>query len=377
MKPLPSLDHKMSGNLVLKQYTFDSAQEPTLNKRVPHVQPSAPVSPSPQFFKKVLPTPPSVPRSDSENIRHANSSNSIDSMNSNLICHTDQDVLSRWVLASHIKPHSEMTINNLPMIMTSYQNLLFCMDQTSYITIFEKVYSLELKLRNSLKLNIPNIKCIAVNSNYLAVGYNVAKKEQLKGSLKGMNLSGIVLFTRQQQIICSVHDKSIELPNESFKSIIGTAMNEEHLFAIDRELHSLFKFNIKSGQLLKRVNFQNADLAFISLNSSFLTITNSQSSLLHLIDINSLNQIKNASLKQIDQLNGNLSSFTLQENLIFVKNSERQLSILDSNLELMACFNEIQFKITSFCIISDQNNQLLIIGTINEKNQFKLLGYSI
>lgn len=367
----------MSGNLVIKQFTFDSQQESVFNKRVPHVQPSAPVSPSPKVLKKVLPPPPSVPKFNSEKNSHSNSSNSINSIDCNQIVPTNQDVLSRWILASHIKPHSEMTISNQPLIMTGYQNLLFCVDQTSYISIFEKIFSLELKLKNSFKLNIPNIKCIAVNGQYFAVGYNVAKKEQLKGSFKGLNLSGIVLFTRQQQIIVTVHDKSIELPNESFKSVVGISMNEEHLFTIDRELNSLFKFNIKNGQLEKRISFQNADLAFISLNNSFLTITNSQNSVLHLIDIKNLNQIKSASLLQNDQLNGNLNTITLPENLILVKNSERQLSILDSNFELMACFNEIQFKIISFSLISDKNNQFLIIGVINEKNQFKLLGYSI
>lgn len=374
---MPGLEQKLSGNLVLKQYTFDSPQVAATNLRIQRTQPSAPSSPNPAIYKKVLPTPPPVPRSDTENIRHANSSTSIDSMSSNQSLLTNSDVLNKWILASHIKPQSEMTINNQPLIMASYQNLLFCMDQTSYVTIFEKIFSLELKLRNSLKLNVPNIKCFAVNGEFLAVGYNVTKKEQLKGSLKGMNLSGIILYTRQQHIICSVHDKSIELPNEAFKSIVGLEMNQNYLFALDRELHSLFKFNLKTGQLETRANFQSADLTSISLNNSFLTLTNSQNSLLHLIDIENLNQIKSASLKQIDQVNGYLTSFTTEENLIFVKNSERQISLLDPNLELMACFNEIQLKITSFCTINHQNNQMLIIGAINEKNQFKLLGYSI
>ncbi|CAF0873520.1 unnamed protein product [Brachionus calyciflorus] len=377
-RPIPDLEHKLSGNLIIKEFTFELPRNPSqINRPQPPLRtpPSAPILPSPASINRFPPPPPTKQDSYKDVVRNVASAPSMESLRP---IATDQDVLGRWILVSHIKPQSEMSINTQPAYLTSYQNLLFSMDQSSFITIFEKVYSLELKLKNSLRLNVPNIKCISVNSEYLAVGYNNLKKEQLKGALKGMNSSGIFLFNRQQHIVCSVHDKTIELgKNESFKCISGLAMNEKYLYALDRELRQLFKFDIKTGQLEKRVNFSNGDLGHVSLNETFLTVTDVQNSVLCLIDAESLTQIKMVSLKTIDQVQGQLINHTSPDNFIFVRNSERQVSILDSNLEQVACFNEIQAKIMSICLISFQSSQMLVIGGSNDKNQFKLFGYTI
>lgn len=67
------------------------------------------------------------------------------------------DTLSRWILAASSKPQSEVTISSAPLFLTSYANLLFYVDQTSYLSIYERIFNVELKLKNSVKLNMPGI----------------------------------------------------------------------------------------------------------------------------------------------------------------------------------------------------------------------------
>lgn len=68
------------------------------------------------------------------------------------------DALSRWITTSQAKPQSELTLASVPLHLASYGNLLFSMDQTSYLSVYEKVFSVELKLKNTVKLNMPGIK---------------------------------------------------------------------------------------------------------------------------------------------------------------------------------------------------------------------------
>lgn len=75
----------------------------------------------------------------------------------------NSDTLSKWIMTSQIKPQSEVTLASMPLFLATYGNLLFTMDQTSFLSIYEKVFSVELKLKNSVKLNMPNIKRLLAN----------------------------------------------------------------------------------------------------------------------------------------------------------------------------------------------------------------------
>lgn len=80
---------------------------------------------------------------------------------SNMAAVADSDTLSRWMMLSQTKPQSEVTLASVPLFLAAHANFVFSLDQTSYLSIYERVFTLELKLKNSVKLNMPGIKGFA------------------------------------------------------------------------------------------------------------------------------------------------------------------------------------------------------------------------
>ncbi len=131
--------------------------------------------------------------------------------------------LSEWENKSYIKPEAELTVPITPSLMTSFETIVFCMDFASNLTIYES-NSIELREKNKVKISVPNPKAISASQNYFAVSYfGPLKKEQSKGIWKNLPNSGVILFTRQEFVVCSIHDKIIDLSrnNESFKQPTG------------------------------------------------------------------------------------------------------------------------------------------------------------
>lgn len=377
------MEFKFSGNLVIGEFSLEAPVQP------PRRQLSTPSNTSPPIQNRVT-----IPKLEplKENLKHVtsfaeysrtgtpNTTNNITHTNTNINFDSNKDTLSRWMVTSQIKPQSELTLPYAPLHMSSYKNLLFCMDQSSYLSIYDKAYSVELRCKNSVKLNIPSVKSISVNAEYLALAYSGLKKEQLKGTLKNMNPSGVMLFRRDQHVVCSVYEKVIELGQaQNFRSLSGIALTEKFLFVCDRELRSVFKFDIKTKTLLKTTVLPDGDPFSISVNGSCVIVTCALNSVLYLFDAESLEQINSVGLKTIDQVNGALNSVLTEDNLIFIRNAENQIALLNSNLEQRAYFNEIPAKITNVSLICPEksNDQMLVVGAINSKQQFKLFGYTI
>lgn len=282
--------------------------------------------------------------------------------------------LTSWITTSHIKPQSELTITNTPVLMTSFDNIIFCMDNSTSLSIYER-NKVELKLKNTAKLSVLNPKGIAANENYFAVCYSgTLKKDQMKGIWKNLSSNGVMLFTRQQHVVCSIHDKIIELKKDSFKQPTDVALTENHLFVCDKELRAIFKYNLKTAAMQK-IQFKDAEPYSISANNSTFIVTDMNSTIT-MFDLETCNQIKSKSLKIIDQISGLFNTVLTEDGLIFVKNSENQLCLLDSNLEHRAFFNEIQAKNLNISFLQ-QPNQMLIIGCVNSSQQFKLFGYVV
>lgn len=151
-RPLPDSDYNFTGNLVISRVnlaqagsqllrqvssrsslTLSGSSSSTVNKLEPIREQS-------RNAKSVAPVrPPPVAAS---NIQVANNG----------------DTLSRWMMLSQAKPQSEVTLASVPLFLAAHGNFLFSVDQTSYLSIYEKVFSVELKLKNSVKLNMPGIK---------------------------------------------------------------------------------------------------------------------------------------------------------------------------------------------------------------------------
>ncbi len=285
--------------------------------------------------------------------------------------------LTDWTATSNIKPQSEATISNTPNLMTSFGNILFCMDNASNLSIYERAFSMELKLKNSNKLSVPNVKSIAANENYFAVAYSgTLKKDQMKGVWKNASPNGVMLFLRQQFVVLSIHDRIMELKNnESFKQPTGLALTDKYLFVCDKELKSVFKFDLKTFSLIQRIPFKDTDPYSVCISKESFIVTDTKS-LMYMFDIESCAQQKSTSLKLIDQINSSFTTVSNNDGLLFVKNSENQLCLLDSDLEQRAFFNQIQAKILSIAFLN-QPGQMLIIGCVNSSKQNKLYSYVI
>lgn len=286
--------------------------------------------------------------------------------------------LTSWMVTSSVKPHSETTIQNLPALMTSFEDILFCMDNSSNLLMFERK-NLELKFQHSCKLNVPNPKGISVNKSYFAISYSgVLKKDQLKGKWKTLSPNGVMLFSRQEFIVCSEYDKLIELKNgDSFKQPSGIALTERNAYVCDKELRAVFKFDLKSDSkgavLLERISLNSSPVS-ISVNSQLLVLTD-MNSMFYVYDVETFQQLTSKNLNSIDKLHGYMSIVLSEDNLIFVRNAFSQLYLLNANLEMKASFNEIQGSIQNIALLQS-NRQMLVVGC-NNGQQSKLFGYQI
>lgn len=383
------MDYNISGDLIISEIELEKNASPKSNKSQAPSPPTAPPRvPSPPKSSTTIPKiEPIIKETNGINnqsniVQYRNNSSSNDNFKV-LINSNNSNKLNKWILNSQVKPQSEISIPYMPLFLCSYGNLLFCMDNTSFLTIYEKAYSAELKLRNSCKLNVPNVKGIAVNGSYLAVAFSGLKKEQLKGTFKNMNPSGIVLFRRDEHVVCSIHEKCIDLNkqddnnNVSFKSLSGIALNDKYLFACDTELRSIYQFDIRNGSLIKTALINDGQPTSITINDNYLLFNDSINSLIYVFDVNTLNLYSSINLKDLDQLNGRFDlMITETDNYLFVKHSDNQLCLFDSNLEKRAFFNEIQYKILGFTMLKDNVNHMLVVGSLNtSKQQFKLHGY--
>lgn len=343
--------------------------------------PAPPPVPTAPMLTSQASAPPSVPATPPrgaapirEHLRNLHSPN----LETKPLRGSNVDLVSKWALTSQIKPQSEITIPSVATYMAAYANYLFTMDQTSFVSVYEKAFSVELKLKNSVKLNLPNVRAFTVNSRYLAVAYAAVKKEQMKGSLKSMNSTGVLLFGRDEHVICSVFEKQIEIgKGDSFKNITSLAMNEMSLFAADRDLKAVYQFDLSTSSVVKKINMSDGLPTSLSLNQSYLMAIDALHSILYVFDLQSLELVSSVSLKTIDQLNGALNGIITEENLIFVRNSEYQITLLDNNLEPVTVFNEVQAKLTTLAMLREHPNQMIAIGGVNSKSQYKIFGYTV
>ena len=261
-------------------------------------------------------------------------------------------------------------------MMTSHGNLLFCLDaQTSYMTIYEKSQSGELKTVNSLKFSVPNIRGIAANAQYVAVAYSGLKKEQLKGSLKTMSPSGVLLYRREQHVVCSVYEKQVVLSkSDCFKTLNAIALTDSYLFVCEKETSNVYKFEVKSGSIINTAQLDGEPFS-VSANQTHCCVLDSANSNLYIFENETLESVAATSVKDIDQLAGQMSVVLSDENLVFVKNSANQIALLNDKLEYQAYFNEIQAKLINITLVRDNLNQMLVIACQNSKQQCKLAGY--
>ena len=94
-------------------------------------------------------------------------------------------------------------------MMATHANLLFTMDPSSLLNVYERAFTAELKPKNACKLGVPSPRALAANEDYLAVSYMGLDKEKSKnkGTFKNMKPAGVVLYRRDNFVVCTVYDK--------------------------------------------------------------------------------------------------------------------------------------------------------------------------
>jgi hypothetical protein len=293
------------------------------------------------------------------------------------ISNTNLDYIKRWMLISQNKPQSELTSGSQSSFICSHGNIIFCIDQASVLNVYEKSFTVELKLKHTTKLNMPNVRGLAVNEQYLAICYSGLKKDQLKGTLKNLSPSGVLIYRRDEHVVCTVHERQLEIGNaQNFKSATSVAMTEKYLFVCDQELRSIFQFDINTRGLVNSVSLENAEPYSVSVNSTHLVVSDTLNSILYLYEAHSLTVLNSICVKNIDKTQGSLAVFISEDDLLFVRIGDNSIALIDINFELRAYFNEMQAKIGSIAYLKDQQNHMLVVSGVAGK-QFKLYGYNI
>lgn len=286
------------------------------------------------------------------------------------------DRIEKWIEASNsTNPHFEMTVQTHPLHICSFQGLLFCIDVSGVLTVYEKAFTHELKLKNTTKLNAENIRGMAANQNFLAISYTGLKKDQLKGPLKTTGPNGVVLYRRDQHVVCTVFEKHFDVAGSGFKSPSSICLSEKYLYVLDRDLVSVVQFDIKTRSLVNKISNLNKNVDCVSLNPAYLLISSPTTYSLH--DSDTLATISSASTPSTQ----NSSTHITDQDLIFAKKEPNQVTLLDMNFAPRANFNApSQSKMTSVCLIRDQQSDMLIVGNSigsNKQQQFKLFGFVI
>jgi hypothetical protein len=294
------------------------------------------------------------------------------------ISEASMGIMQKWTELSKTKPQSELTMGSQASCMCSYGNLVFCIDQASQLNIYEKSFKVELKLKHTTKLSVPgNVRSMAVNEQHLAICYAGLKKEQLKGAFKNLSSSGVLLYKRDDHVVCSVHERHIETGGSGqFKSPTSLAMTDKYLYVCDRELKTLFQFDVKTSGVVNSVTLAHSDPNSMSLNASNLIVSDALNSNVYLYDTQNLTLLNSVCVKNIDKTQGAMDVYINEEDMIFLRVSESQLAMIDINFELRAYFTEIQTKINSLVYLKDQQAHMLVVGGVTGK-QFKLYGYAI
>lgn len=217
-----------------------------------------------------------------------------------------------------------------------------------------------------------------MNARYFAVAYAGLKKDQLKGALKNMNSTGIVLYGRNEHVVCSIYEKLIDLNNnenkqQTFRSLSSIALTETTVLVGDREARAVYEIDLTSGNLMRTLNIDGQPIS-LSLNQQFLVCVDGQNSIVYVFDRASLGMVVMSSAMK----GGVEQAVITDDNLIFIRAADTsgQVTLLDGSLEYRAAFNEIQARVTNLALIRDQNC-LLAIGGANNKQQFKIFGYMV
>ena len=140
----------------------------------------------------------------------------------------------------------------------------------------------------------------------------------------------------------------------------------------DKELRAVFKIDIKSGMLIKRVDIQNGEPYKISINNNYVVVTDVLRHAINIYEIATMAFLKDLIIEQPDGKNGPFGVSITADNLIFIKNyTEKQLILFNFDLTDNRVFKKIKGSILGFTVL-ECFNQTLVVGIVEKKGVYKL-----
>jgi DNA-binding beta-propeller fold protein YncE len=295
---------------------------------------------------------------------------------------SNQSYIDKWSSQSKRVPDNEYLVDFRPIHLTAHRNYLFCYDDKLTLSIFSTSTSIDFKFVRNYLVGIPGVKGIGVNSEYVAYTYSCVKREQQAAKiLKKLHTCGVILFRRQTDTVCSMYDKVIEFTKSSvcFKSPKGIALDETNIFVCDRDLHKVFKFDIKTSNLLQEVEISDGIPYGISVNSNFIAVTDIAKNRIITFDVETFTKLNSLKIEDRNGKNGPYNIVVSRDNLIFIKNySDSEIVLLDSNLNVKCVFEKLPDKVNiSGIALLETTNQILFLGAGLVKKDYKLIRYTV
>ncbi len=291
---------------------------------------------------------------------------------------TNLNNLKNWVTKASKEPFHEIKVDRAPLFLASHRNHLFCVDEKEMLTVFNIDTANKFELSNIYKIPLGNIRSIGANLNYFGLTYSSLDKKYLKNN-KNLKLNGVVLYGRDQDVVSFKAEKLIDLNNgESFEYPVGITLSDSHVFVCDKSLKSIYKIDIKTSVLLSKITMTNGGEPYkLSINSSYLVVSDILNHHLNLYDVNSLNFVKSLDIDQAYRKNsGPFSVYITSDNIIFFKNyPDFQLMLADMNMSNTTMFSKIKYQIEDFSIL-ECANQTVVVGCSDKKDGFRILCFS-
>jgi hypothetical protein len=273
------------------------------------------------------------------------------------------------------KPVCEFDLNIQPKYIATHGRHIFIADEQGSLCTAELGNSLVLK--SSIKLSINSVKGLAVNKKYLALSYYGLSNDQMaviKASIKKFDAKSGVIFFRLNDTYSNIAYDKIISSNKNHALIMpcGLCLNDTHLFVCDRELHAVFKIDIKSGNFVQKLITTDQEPVSISIGDKYFVYTDGLRLELNLVDMDKFTILK--TVKFSDELFYEPFDVTFKENsFVFVKNkADTKLIVYDSSLNIKYSFDYDFSNSQAICFLRLKEDFLLLGYANMITNSFKL-----
>jgi hypothetical protein len=279
-----------------------------------------------------------------------------------------------WRQRTEEMPYEEITIDRMPLHLTSFRNYLFLVDDEDTVVIYCITSANKFEYKNLYRMiNFTNIRGVGANFDYFAITYSDLPKKYLKS--KKYKPHGCILFKRDTPDSINMETEKI-LANDVIKLPIGIALNNDYAFVCDKEAKCVYKIDIRTNNVIRKVDVPNGEPYKIAINRNYMVITDPAQHHLNIYEVETLARLNNLLIEQPDGKNGPFGVTITEDNIILAKNyAESQLTLFNFNLNDIFVFRKLKPNIHGFTMMQCFN-QILVIGTIEKKNQFKLIWYS-